>query len=256
MPKQHFALFVDMLGVQRKLLEATDGLQVLREDMKAFHEDLARSVEAYGAGLAFVAEFSDAAYIVGTSFTPVAKAGIALMRSGIAHCYPLRGGFGLGSFHHEVSGARAIVGGQVWGSSVFLGSAIVRAYQGERKRTGLRIFVHEAVMRRNQEGVSAYTQKLAATEETDGYTHELRIWQSDEVDEAVCRLIRFRDAQELSPRARAHYDASCEAWNRQKQTRRALHGVGLPASKLFATELAARRLRMHEGQRYRFRPRR
>lgn len=155
-----FALFVDVMGVQRELTRGDVSQPVVerrcREVFERFHGDLFDTINlnfpmmASGGSVeepSFIAEFSDAAYVVGPRFTTVAAAGLSLMRSALRHRYPLRGGIGIGSFSHETSGVRTIRTGQVWSTSSFFGSSVVTAYQAERSAAlGLRIFVHEAAV--------------------------------------------------------------------------------------------------------------
>jgi hypothetical protein len=227
MPNQRdFALFVDVMGVQRELTRADAPSDVIirkcRETFEQFHQDLfdiinmsfpMMSARGRIAEPSFVAEFSDAAYIVAPSFATVAAAGILLMRKALRHRYPLRGGLGSGNFSHETSGVRTTRLGQVWSTSSFFGSAVVTAYQAERTAAlGLRVFVHTSASDAAANDPMALA--LAEGEATESSTHELRLWRDMEVEAAVGHLIELKDAQQLSDRARAHYDTTQTAYGR------------------------------------------
>lgn len=229
--EQRFTLFIDVMGVQQQLDPTRAGdvearFIACQERLADFHSDLTSTIEREQlllahmepsvSPLSFVAEFSDAAYLVSQSFASVAAAGITMMRKALRHRYPLRGGLGFGSFSHETSGVRAGSDNLVWGTSSFLGGAVVTAYQAERCRNlGLRVFVHETVMHRADEPLlSTYTMPLPAEEVLDGCTHELRLWAPLDAVAAHKRLITFRDSQSLTTRARMHYDATGEAYRR------------------------------------------
>jgi len=230
MPNQ-FALFVDVMGIQQQLdpvptADAEARFNACQERLADFHQDLASTIDQdqllltrtvpLASPLSFVAEFSDAAYLVSNGFAAVASAGIVMMRKAIRHGYPLRGGLGVGTFSHETSGVRTGRDGLVWGTSSFLGGAVVTAYQAERCSTpGLRIFVREGVMRRNTEPLlKPYTVSLLPEEAVDNCTHELRLWSAAEAGAAQKRLEALRDSQEMTPKARRHYDAAGHAYRR------------------------------------------
>jgi hypothetical protein len=237
-----FALFVDVMGVQSDLVtadnrhRASPGFDRCRERLEDFHRDLddtAGKLMNTAAGVPepeFVAEFSDSAYVIGERFASVAIPALHLMRRALRHKYPLRGGIGVGSFSHETSGVRANRERQVWSTSSFLGSSIVTAYQAEHSTIpGLRIFIHPLVMRRNQEPyLNVYTLPLPKEENNMDASHELRLWQAHEVEAAMSRLRRFRDAQKLSERPLRHYDAAINAYERFRPIKKELPHV-LPA---------------------------
>jgi len=246
MKRSAFALFVDVMGVRQDLVPTSDrqsasaAFERCRDRLEHFHHDLAEIVGQEvplilirDAGLPlpiFVAEFSDAAYIVGEQFGSVAIPALFLMRRALRHEYPLRGGIGVGSFSHENSGVRTDRERQVWTTSSFLGGAIVTAYQAERSSAaGLRIFVHPHVMRRNTEPfLKPYVMPLPASENTADSSHELRIWRADESRAATSRLLTFRQKQALSDRAARHYDATAGAYDRFGKVRKELPHI-LPA---------------------------
>lgn len=227
-----FALFVDVMGVQKDLLptndrkSAEDAFLRCRERLESFHQDLSEILSRElpllmmnDAGLpppSFIAEFSDAAYIVGERFGSVAIPALFLMRRALRHEYPLRGGIGVGSFSHENSGVRTDREQQVWTTSSFLGGAVVTAYQAERSNVpGLRIFVHPTVLQRNTEGfLKPYTVSLPESEKSADSTHELRFWRATEAPSATARIQAFRDKQTLAERAVRHYDATVRAYER------------------------------------------
>lgn len=232
MKRSTFALFVDVMGVQKGLLPGADpksaetAFEQCRNQLENFHRDLgellSRELPLLMANDAdvpppnFVAEFSDSAYIVGQRFASVAIPALFLMRRALRHEYPLRGGIGVGSFSHENSGVRTDREQQVWTTSSFLGGAIVTAYQAERSAAaGLRILVHPHVLRHNTEPyLKPYTIPLLESESSTDSTHELRIWRSKEVTAAIARLRAFRDKQDLTERALRHYDSAIAAYDR------------------------------------------
>src|SRR5205085_3675123 len=121
------------------------------------------------------------------------------------------------SFSHENSGANARGDGQIWSTSSFFGSAIVTAYQAERTDAlGLRVFVHPTVLNRSgvNETLNAAVTALPPNEVTDVASHEVRIWTAGEARHAKWRLLRFRDKQRLTDRAKAHYEATSQAYDR------------------------------------------
>jgi hypothetical protein len=225
-----FALFVDVMGIQQELVPANDrrdesaGFDRCRDRLEDFHGDLSDTISRDLPILLthtpsvgepdFVAEFSDSAYIIGERFASVAIPAILLMRRALRHEYPLRGGIGVGSFSHETSGVRTNRERQVWSTSSFLGGAVVTAYQAERSVTpGLRILVHPLVMRRNTEPfLKIYTVPLSEEENNVNSSNELRFWRPNESEPASSRLRVFRDKQNLSERARRHYDAAIAAY--------------------------------------------
>jgi|GEM_PF-3937318 len=240
--EQRFALFIDVMGVQQLTSVSPEDVEAkfaaCQEHLADFHSDLASTIERDQllislveppvSPLSFVAEFSDAAYLVSRSFATVAASGIMMMRRALRHRYPLRGGIGFGSFSHETSGVRAASDNLVWSTSSFLGEAVVTAYQGERCRTpGLRIFVHDAAMQRTYEPLlSTYTMPLPADEVTEECKHELRLWISIEAAAAYEQLMAFRNSQDLTPRARRHYDAAGEAYLRCEAVPGILPAIG------------------------------
>jgi hypothetical protein len=243
--EDEFALFVDVMGVQRDLVEvnnsgASSGFTRCQEKLRSFRGDLERVVgsqlellsmaDPSVAEPSFVAEFSDSAYIVGKQFASVAIAGVSLMRSALRHEYPLRGGIGIGSFSHEQSGVRTIRGGQVWTTNSFFGGAVVRAYQAERCSVpGLRIFIHPLVMQNNAEpSLQTYATPLLEEGSPEGVSHELRIWRSEEVAPALSRLQAFRGKENPPGRALRHYDATVAAYTHFAKIVEELPGV-LPA---------------------------
>jgi hypothetical protein len=119
---------------------------------------------------------------------------IKMMRSALRHEYPLRGGIGYGTFHHEMSGVRTASEGQVWSTSSFLGGATVAAYQAERSPTpGLRIFIHPSVP--ETELFEVLTVRASKEEANPGSFGELRLWRSEEVKAAIVQLSAFRSKQ-------------------------------------------------------------
>lgn len=230
MADKGFALFIDVMGIQQKLMHGASRkdnehlFKQCREHLEAFHRDLTNVLESLEMLLIpasipppfFVAEFSDSAYVVSSKFGSVAIAGTLLMRRALRHQYPLRGGIGVGSFFHEASGVRTMTDKQTWSTSSFLGSAIVTAYQAERSTIpGLRIFIHPQVLRRNTESlIKVYPQPLLKNEVTETASHELRFWNASESAYAKERLRIFRDKQILSERAKRHYDAAIESYDR------------------------------------------
>jgi len=227
-----FALFLDVMGVQQQLSAAGSeegnarGLAACRDSFDRFHRDVheavGREIDRLASGgnvgmPSFVAEFSDSAYIVADDVSTLLATAVIMMRRSLEHKYPLRGGLGFGSFMHETSGSSTRGDGQVWSSSSFFGGAIVTAYQAERcKARGLRVFVHPAVCHH----VSSYPKwrdailAMPYSEATDSATHEVRIWSSQEAPYATARLIRFRDRQQLTRRAKTHYVATGAAYSR------------------------------------------
>ncbi|MGB9103233.1 MAG: hypothetical protein WCC59_00620 [Terriglobales bacterium] len=225
-----FALFVDVMGVQRELLpaataaEARARFQACRERLEHFRRDLASTIVALDTFLmpaavpppTFIAEFSDSAYIIGPKFASVAIPAIWLMRRALRHEYPLRGGIGFGTFLHEASGARFFGTGQVWSTSSFLGGAVVTSYLAERSTAmGLRVFVHRDAMQQAQElFLESYSTDLLSDEVDAVSTHELRLFDSNESAAAVARMRRFRESQNLTARASGHYESTIAAYER------------------------------------------
>jgi hypothetical protein len=227
-----FALFLDVMGVQDKLgrseSEPTHDLfmKECREMFELFHRDvdetLGREMDLLTASgeltlPQFIAEFSDSVYVVADDLGTLICTAVIMMRKALRHEYALRGGVGFGSFSHETSGSSMRRNGQIWSTSSFFGSAIVSAYQAERsKPLGLRVLLHPTVTAqlRGDDDLAAAAAELPDNETSVSAMDEVRIWSSNEAAHAKRRIERFRDKQNLTDRARRHYDATMKAYER------------------------------------------
>src|ERR1041385_7509268 len=213
MDRQVYALFVDIMGVQeRQLRDEAEGAltaAVMPPDLGVFHNDIARvteneliqlarrasynwqnrpgdELEAFIGSLLnwparFIAEFSDAAFIVFNTFAAAAATGVLLMRSAAWLGYPLRGGIGYGSFIHDTSGVKSSHEGQVWSTNSFSGTAVVTAYQAERSTAlGMRLFLHSRVSAELIGPLMPSTIPLHDSEQDSTSNRELRLWSAAE----------------------------------------------------------------------------
>ena len=90
------------------------------------------------------------------------------------------------------------------------------AYQAERSAAaGLRIFIHPSAMQNATEPfINDLTIGLPNQELSASSTHELRLWRDHEARPAQERLRAFASKQELSARAREHYQRTDDAYAR------------------------------------------